>query len=301
MNKRGVENSTWRSKLIPTAFVLLWSTGWIVARYAAIDAGVLTFLLFRYAGAALILSLFALASGAAWPATTRACGHALASGVLIHAIYLGGIWWAVAHGVPASISALLAALQPILTAILAPHLAGERIGPLQWAGISLGLVGLLLVLGPKLASVAPVDLASVSTLLAINALGMVSLTLGTFYQKRHLRTGDLRSVAALQFVGAFVVTLPFAVYLEDLRIDFTLNTWLSLAWSVLALSIVSIALLLHLIRRGEVARSAQLIYLVPPAAAIQAFLLFGETLGPIQIAGMVVTTFGVALAVRRQA
>jgi drug/metabolite transporter (DMT)-like permease len=299
MNKRGEESSSWATKVIPGVFVLLWSTGWIVARYASIDAGVLTFLLFRYAIAAILLALFALASGAAWPTSKRDWGHALFSGVLIHALYLGCIWWAIAHGVPASISALLASLQPILTAMLAPRLAGERIGPLQWAGISLGLLGLLFVLGPKLASLDPAELQPVSWLLAINALGMIALTFGTFYQKRNLRSGDLRSVAALQFVGALVVTIPFAVFLEGLRIEFTLNTILSLAWSVGAISIVSIALLLWLIRTGEVSRSAQLIYLVPPAATLQAFLLFGESLGPLQIFGMIVTTLGVAIAVRR--
>jgi drug/metabolite transporter (DMT)-like permease len=299
MNKRGEESSSWATKVIPGVFVLLWSTGWIVARYASIDAGVLTFLLCRYALAAILLAFFAFASGAAWPRSKRDWGHALFSGVLIHALYLGGIWWAIANGVPASISALLASLQPILTAMLAPRLAGERIGPVQWTGVSLGLLGLLFVLGPKLASLDPAELKPVSWLLAINAMGMIALTLGTFYQKRNLRSGDLRSVAALQFVGALVVTLPFAVYLEALRIDFTLNTILSLAWSVGAISIVSIALLLWLIRTGEVSRSAQLIYLVPPAAALQAFLLFGESLGPLQIFGMIVTTLGVALAVRR--
>ena len=123
-----------------------------------------------------------------------------------------------------------------------------------------------------------------SWLLAINAMGIIALTLGTFYQKRNLRSGDLRSVAALQFVGALVVTLPFAVYLEGLRIDFTLNTILSLAGGR-AISIVSIALLLWLIRTGEASRSAQLIYLVPPAAALQAFLLFGELSAPCRSSG----------------
>ncbi len=299
MNKDRLETGSLGRTAIPAVFVLLWSTGWIVAHYAAIDAGVLTFLLFRYAGAALLLAFFALASGAEWPKTRREWTHALFSGVLIHALYLGCIWWAVAHGVPASISALLAALQPITTAILAPRFAGERIGPVQWSGVTLGLIGLLFVLGPKLLAVDPAGLAPLALLLLINAAGMISLTFGTFYQKRFLRSGDLRSVASLQFVGALIVTLPFAAALEDFRIEFTLNTILSLAWAIGALSIVSIALLLSLIRRGEVARSAQLIYLVPPAAAIQAFVLFDETLGWIQIFGMAVTSLGVALAVRR--
>ena len=136
-------------------------------------------------------------------------------------------------------------------------------------------------------------------LLVINAGGMISLTLGTFYQKRFLHSGDLRSVTSLQFVGAGLITVPAALAFEELRVGTSATTLFSLAWSVLALSIVSIALLLFLIRRGEVARSAQLIYLVPPVAAIQAFFFFGETLVPLQIAGMVLTSVGVALAVRR--
>ncbi len=299
MGKRASKPDLWMSFVIPAVFVLLWSTGWIVARFAANDADVLTFLLLRYAGAASVLAIYAALSGAQWPKTRADWGHAMISGVLLHAFYLGGVWWAISHGVPASISALLAALQPILTAILAPWLAGERIRPLQWIGIGLGFSGLVLVLAPKLSSLDSASLSAAILPLGINVCGMISLTLGTFYQKRYVRSGDLRTVSVLQFVSSLLVTLPLAFAFEDMRVGFSLNTALSLVWSIGAISIVSMALLLQLIRRGEVARSAQLIYLVPAAAAIQAVIFFGEQLEPMQIAGMIVTSLGVALAVRR--
>ncbi len=289
----------WLSLVIPAAFVLLWSTGWIVAKFAVRDADVLTFLVLRYFGAAVILAIFAWWCGALWPRDRNGWFHAFLSGILLHALYLGGIWWAISQGVPASISALLAALQPILTACLAPRLAGEKVSSLQWTGILLGLLGILLVLAPKLASLTAAELQGSIVALSVNALGMVALTLGTFYQKRFLQKMDLRAVGSIQFAAAMLVTLPAAYVSESMHVVWSLNTILSLAWSIGALSIVSIALLLHLLRKGEVARAAQLIYLVPPTAAIQAFLYFGETLTSIQMAGMALTCLGVALAVRR--
>lgn len=256
-------------------------------------------LVLRYASASILLAIFAFASQAQWPKTRMDWIHALVSGILIHGFYLAGVWWSVGHGIPASISALLAALQPIFTAILAPKLANEKISPLQWIGISLGFAGIVMVLTPKLTSLDAGQLSGMTWLLMINTGAMISLTLGTFYQKKFLHSGDLRSLASIQFVGAALITIPAALVLEDLRVGTSLSTLLSLAWSVVALSIISIALLLFLIRKGEVARSAQLIYLVPPVAAVQAFFFFGETLVAVQIAGMALTSIGVALAVRR--
>ena len=284
--------------LVPAVFVVLWSTGWVVAKVAAFHAEPLTFLSARYAFALAALLLFALASRAPWPCDRGAILHAIGSGVLIHAIYLGGVWWAIAHGVPAGISALIAALQPLFTACLAPHLAGERISVRRWLGLGLGLAGILAALSPKLAAIDPHDLHAVALPLAVNALAMVSVTVGTFHQKRHVADTDLRIVALLQYVGALAVTLPVAAAFEHLHIDWTPDAIAAMAWSVLALSIGAIALLLMLIRRGEVSRAATLIYLVPPTAAVQAYLLFGETLAPVQLAGMAVTVLGVALANR---
>jgi drug/metabolite transporter (DMT)-like permease len=280
-------------------FVFIWSTGWIVARFSADYADPLTFLSARYACAGVVLLAYALIAGASWPRSGIEWGHAMVSGVLLHAIYLGGVWYAVRNGVPASISALIAAVQPILTAMLAPTIAHERIRPLQWGGIALGFSGLILVLWPKLAGVPVGGLWDVAFPIGINLIGMVGVTLGTFYQKRYIRSGDLRTVTVLQYAGAIIATLPVAYMLEPMRIEWNLTMVLVMAWSALALSIGAIALLLLLIRRGEVSRSAQLIYLVPPTAAVQAYFLFGETLIPLQIAGMALTVAGVALASRQ--
>lgn len=285
-------------KIAPGLFVLIWSTGWISARYAAPYADPLTFLSLRYACAGAILTLLAVMAGAVWP-RGKAAGHAAISGVLLHAIYLGGVWWAIARGLPAGISGLIAAVQPILTALLAPRLVGEKITSRHWAGIVLGFAGIVLVLWPKLASLSGEALVMALEPLAINVLAMVSVTFGTFYQKKFVQTGDLRTVTTLQYMGAFAVTLPVAFLTEPMRIEWNTVMVLNLGWAVLALSIGAIGLLLALIRQGAVSRAATLIYLVPPTVALEAFLLFGETMSLLQVAGMVVTATGVALAVRK--
>jgi len=285
----------------PILFPLIWSTGWIVARYTVDFADPLAFLCVRYACAGSALAVFAFASGAQWPQTRAEWTHALVSGVLLHAVYLGGVWWAIEHGVPASISALIAASQPIMTAFLAPALVGERIGPARWAGVALGFSGICLVLAPKLVGLSGGQLQAALTPIGVNLVAMIGVTAGTFYQKRYIHSGDLRSVAVLQYVGALAAGLPAAWAFGDMHIDWTPTAWAVLAWSVLALSIGAIALLLYLIRRGEVSRSAQLIFLVPPLSAVQAHVLFGESLTPVQIAGMALTVCGVALASRAKA
>ncbi len=286
------------ARLAPVLFPLIWSTGWIVARYTVDFADPLAFLCVRYICAGAALAAFAVASGAQWPRTRAEWTHALVSGVLLHAVYLGGVWWAIEQGVPASISALIAASQPIMTAFLAPALVGERIGSARWAGVALGFVGICLVLMPKLLGLEGAQLRAALTPIGVNFVAMVGVTAGTFYQKRYIHSGDLRTVAVLQYVGALAAGLPAALLFGDMRIDWTPTAWVVLAWSVFALSIGAIALLLLLIRRGEVSRSAQLIYLVPPLSALQAHFLFGENLTPIQIVGMALTVCGVALAAR---
>jgi drug/metabolite transporter (DMT)-like permease len=284
-------------RFAPLFFVLIWSTGWIVARYSAEYADPLTFLCFRFASAGVLLLGLALVARAHFPKTAPEWAHALVAGIFLHAIYLGGVWWAIRAGLPASISALIAAVQPIGTALLAPALLGERGSWRRSLGVALGLVGLLLVLWPKL-SAANVGTSSL-TIIAINVVAMLGSMAGFFYQKRFLPAGDLRAMTGVQYVGAFAIMLPAAYLLEPMRIEWNLTMGLVLAWSVLALSIGAIWLLLLLIRHGEVSRASQLIYLVPPTAAAQAWLLFGETLNALQIAGMALTAAGVAIASRR--
>jgi drug/metabolite transporter (DMT)-like permease len=284
---------------IPGLFVFLWSTGWINARAAAPYADPLTFLFVRFGLAAVLMAVICLAVRAAWPVSRRAAGHALVSGVLLHTGYLGPVWYAVAEGVPAGVSGVLAGLQPLLTAALAPVLLRETVTRAQWLGILLGFIGILLVLSPKLGAVATAGLGDLRWPLFVNVLGMLSVTFGTFYQKRFVAGGDLRTVATLQYVGATAAVLPFAWLLEPMQIVWHPQAIAAMAWSILAISIAGVLLLLWLIREGAVARMATLIYLVPPVVVLEAWLLFGETISGVQMLGVAIVCAGVALATRR--
>jgi drug/metabolite transporter (DMT)-like permease len=285
-------------RIAPALFVAIWSTGWVSARYGADYADPLTFLSARFVLAIGAMLLIVFWSRAEWP-QGRGILHAMISGVLLHAIYLGGVWWAIAKGLPTGVSGLVAAIQPILTAFLAPILLRERIGRLQWTGVFLGFCGIALVLEPKLAVIDPAHLRETFGPLLINMLAMVSVTLGTFYQKRFIPKGDLRTVTALQYTGAFIAITPFAFLLEPMRMEWNLPLVAIMAWSVLALSLGAIGLLLLLIREGAVSRAAALIYLVPPSVAIEAYFAFGETLQLVQLLGLGITVIGVAMATRR--
>ncbi len=286
-------------RAMPLVFTFLWSTGWVVAGYSARYADALTFLVVRFGCAAILLTALALVGGAPWPRGRRAILDVVITGVLLHGIYLAGVWWAVRHGLPAGISGLIAGLQPILTALFAPVLVGERISRIRWAGIACGFFGIALVLQPKLAGVEPAALWGVLLPMLINIGGMFAVTFGSFYQKARIVSGDLRSMTAIQYIAASLVVLPLAFAFEPMRIEWNLTMLLALAWSVIVLSIGSIWLYLFMIRRGEVSRIATFLYLVPALVAVEAWLLFGETLTPLQIGGMAVTVLGVALASRK--
>jgi drug/metabolite transporter (DMT)-like permease len=285
--------------LAPGLFVLLWSTGWISARYIVGVVEPLTFLLWRYGLSALVLMVLVQATSAGWPRNRRELGHMLVSGVLIQALYLGSVWWAVAHGVPAGLSGLIAALQPIFTALLAPAILGEVITRRQWGGIALALAGIALVLSPKLTGLTTAALRLAALPIAINVIGMLSVTLGTFYQKRFIPTAHLLTSTAFQNVGALAATLPLALLTETLTMRWTPTTVAVMAWSVVGLSIGANVLFFWIIRRGAVSRAASLIYLMPPAVAVEAYLLFGEHLSALQVGGLVVTVIGVALTLKR--
>ena len=283
----------------PGLFVFLWSTGWISARAAVIDSDPLTFLAARFAFAWLVFLALVVGMRAPWPKRREDVAHAMLSGVLLHALYLGGVWWAVGQGVPAGISAVIAATQPIMTAMLAPVLIGERISGRQWAGIGLGFGGIVIVLAPRIAAATGADFAKLQLALLVNLAAMLSVTLGSFYQKRFIPAGDLRTTAMLQYVGAAPVVLVAAYALEPMRLAVSWSSVATMLWSVIAISLGAIMLYLWLIRAGAVSRSASLIYLVPAAAAVEAWALFGEQLTLLQSAGIAVTVAGVALATRR--
>lgn len=288
-------------RLAPTLFVLLWSTGWIVAKYAVPHADPLTFLSIRYLLSIAAFLTLCLVARAAWPKSLRDAGLAVYSGVFLHGIYLGCIWWAIAEGVPAGISGVIAALQPLLTAAAANRLLGERHSGMQRAGLAIGFVGIAIAISPKLLVLDASNLASAGLPLLVNLIGMVSVTYGTIFQKRHLQSGDIRSIALLQYVGGLLVTLPIALMVENLRFDATQAAVLSMLWSVFGLSMGAIGLLLYLIRRGQVSRAASLIYLVPPAVAVEAAIAFGEPITLPMAIGTVIVVAGVYMINRRPA
>ncbi len=288
-------------KFAPAIFVFLWSTGWIVAKYATMHSGPFTFLMIRYSLSALAFVLFCSFTGAKWPRDWSSVFRAIYSGIFLHGIYLCCLWWAISRGVPAGIAGIIAALQPLMTAMAAPYLVGERLQPVQRLGLLLGFIGIAIAISPKLLGSDTTGLWQSATPLAVNLLAMVSVTYGTLYQKRHLQTGDLRTIATLQYVGALIVTVPLALMFEDLHFDGTHEAILAVIWSVFGLSMGAVGLLLYLIRRGQVSRAASLIYLMPPAVAIEAAIAFGEPLTLPIIIGTLVVVMGVYLTNRRTA
>jgi drug/metabolite transporter (DMT)-like permease len=285
--------------LAPAVFVVLWSTGFVVARAIAPYADPNLFLLARFAGTAALFACVALIARAPWP-RGRQLGKHLFAGALLQGIYLGAGYWAVAQGLSAGVMALLGALQPLLTAAFAARLFGEQLTPRRWAGMALGLAGVVLVLLPKLQAAAQGVAAPSHALpghanpllvviVAVAAVG--SITAGTLYQKTSLASADIRSASAVQNAGAALVAALLAVALGETRWIASATLWFSLAWGIAMLSGAGVTLLVWMVRRGDAARATALLFLAPPLAALESWLLFRETLTPVQIAG-----FGVALA-----
>lgn len=277
--------------MLAVLFVLIWTTGFLTARFVAPHADPLTFLAIRLTGAAAAFALLAAATGAPWPRTWRDWRNAAITGVLFQAVYLGGVFWAVHHGMPAGIAALITGLQPLLTAALAFPLLGEHVTRRRWAGILMGFIGAMFVLAPQLAG-APLLLPTLTCMLS-----MVAITAGTLWQKK-TGAGDLRTAGAIQFMGAAVLMIPAALLTEPGRFDASWQVWAGMAWAVLGLSVGATWLLLVLIRRGAVAGVTSLFYLVPPVAALAGWVLFGDTLVMPQVGGMVMAAAGVSIAAR---
>jgi drug/metabolite transporter (DMT)-like permease len=281
---------------LPLFFVLLWSSGFIVAKFGLPYAPPLTFLLMRFLGVLVFLLPAVLLLKAPWP--HGKIGHIAVAGLLVQAGYLIGVWCAIKQGMPAGLSALIVGMQPILTAFAAP-LVGERVRPQQWLGLLFGIAGVGLVVAAK------IRLAGLSTdaiLLCVFAL--LCITVGTLYQKRYCPHFDLRTGTAIQFAASAVLILPLAIWLEGLGADFAAVLWTlrfvgALLWSVLGLSIGAIFLLFALIRRNDATQVTSLMYLTPPTTAIMAWLMFGEAFNALGMAGMVLAVTGVIFVVKK--
>jgi len=285
-------------RAMPGVFVVIWSTGFIVARYGMPHAPPMTFLSFRYLLSVIAFFAWALLAGARWPTDRRQYAHLAVTGILMHGGYLGGVWAAVKTGMGAGLAALLVGLQPVLTAVWI-SLQGGRVAPRQWAGLALGLAGLLLVVWQKLGfgEVHPGNLACA-------LVALLSITAGTLYQKRFLGPCDVRTANLVQLAAAFAATMPLALLEAEpmhwLLPSGAINRELAgaLAWSVLGLTLGGSSLLYLLIQRGAATTVTSLMYLVPPTTALMAWVLFGEPITGLIVAGMALTAVGVSLVVR---
>jgi len=274
----------------------MWATGFVVARLSAPHVEPLTFLAIRFPIAGAIFFVIALIIGAPWPGHRLAL-HAMVAGAFLHGGYLAPVYWAVAHGMPAGVSALIVGLQPLITAILAHYMVNEHISSRHWIGLAVGIAGVGLVIWPKLSFAALGGITPLTT--AVNVLGAVAIAFGTVYQKRYGTGLNLASGGTWQYAGASIVVIAAALMVEDFRFDGSFNAWFALGWSVIVLSLGAITLLMLLIRHGNVGRVSSLIFLVPGVSALMAYGLFGETLTAVQIFGMAVCAAAVLIVTRR--
>jgi drug/metabolite transporter (DMT)-like permease len=275
----------------PGLFVILWSTGFIGAKLGLPYADPLIFLELRFLFVLAILLPLCWAFRAPWPSRRRAL-HMAVSGGLLQAGYLGGVFASLHHGMPAGVSALVTGMQPVLTAVLGSWLLRETVSPRQWLGFFLGMAGVLLVVGDRIV----VEQLG-ATAVGLSVFALLSITLGTLWQKRHGAGIDLRTGAAIQFMAAALILAPFAM-LEGGEVRWTGEFVFALAWLVVVLSFGAIFLLLTLIRRGRATQVSSLFYLVPPTTALIAWPLFGETYSLSAAAGMGLAMLAVWLVMK---
>ena len=278
--------------IAPALFVLLWSTGFIGARYGLPYIEPLTFLAARMVFAVVIMAGIAVAGGARWPQADEV-GHSLVAGSLVHGLCLGGVFTAISQGVPAGISALILGLQPVVTSTLANRFVGEKVTRLQWVGLALGLAGVSLVLHDRNIMLAGSVLGWVASFLSL-----IGITLGTLYQKRYCGGIDWRTGNLIQYAGAGVLFTLGAFAFETREIHWTGELIFAMAWLVVVLSIAAVGLMYWLIRRSPATGFASLFYLVPVVTAFLAFILFNERLDSISLIGMVICAGGVVLVNR---
>jgi drug/metabolite transporter (DMT)-like permease len=280
-------------RIYPLLFVFLWSTGFIGAKYGLPYAEPLSFLFVRYLAVIALMTAIALLTRAPWPKAPMQWVHIGVSGLLVHAVYLGGVFIAIKQGLPAGITALVVGMQPLLTALGAGWLLGERVVGRQWLGLALGFVGVALVVSGKFG-----DTAALGPMLVPALCALLGITVGTLYQKRYCARFDLRTGSVIQFVPTALATLPLILLFDGFHVDWTGDFIFALAWLVLVLSIGAISLLNLLIRSGSAVNVASLFYLTPLSTALIAFLMFDEKLGWLAVLGMGLAVSGVYLVAR---
>jgi drug/metabolite transporter (DMT)-like permease len=279
----------------PWIFVLIWSSGFIVAKYAFRNSDVIFFLSIRLLMASAILALITLAMGQPLTLTRQDLFSSLAIGLALHAFYLGGVWQAIAAGSPSGIASVITSLQPVFVSLIAVRLLGEKLSRSQLVGLALGLFGVLLVLAPAFSRTGEMTFIALLLLL----LGLSGSTSATLMQKKIGHSIPLLAGTTYQFLIAGLVLGAISLLSGRTSIVWNLESALAMAWAVVVTSLIAILLLLWMLTHGSAARVSSLLYLVPPVTAIQAWVLFGEKLTPAAITGIAMTAAGVALVQKR--
>ena len=272
----------------PAVFVLLWASGFIGAKFGLPYAEPMTFLTVRMGAVVLVLGLVIALTRPVWP-SREGMLHSAVTGLLVHGCYLGGVFVAIDHKLPAGFTALVVSLQPILTSTLASRLMGERVTPRQWGGLALGVAGVYLIVHGHTEGGAPLVAWAAAT------VGLIGMTIGTLYQKRFGGGIEWRTGFFIQYVAAFALFAVAALATETLKVQWTAEFLLAVGWLVFGLSLGAIWLLYFLIQHQAAARVLSLFYLTPPFTALMAWFLFGEELSLLALFGMAVCVAGVAL------
>ena len=280
--------------LAPALFVLLWSTGFIVARFATRDAGPLTFLAVRMVIAAGMLALVAVGTRSPRPSAVQT-RWLVVSGLGMHAIYLGGVFIAIDLGMPSGVGALIAGLHPVVTALAARRVLHEQLARLQWIGVGLGFLGVVAVVVDRLLAHST---GLTGWALLGSGLSVLGMSGGTLVQRRYAAQAPLLWGTVVQYSASAVVLGIGAVVFERIDIRFTAQTWFALAWAVVVLSIAAVLIMLWLLQRQAAAKVSSLFFLTPALSALEGALLFGERLGPLAVLGLAVGLMGVALVTR---
>lgn len=280
------------ARLAPYIFVLLWSTGFVGAKYGLPYADPFIFLSLRIFIAAAILFLVALILRAPVAIGARAIRNSMLIGFFLHACYLGGVFFAISEGLSASVAAVITSLQPVLVSLLAVRVLGEKLKKEQVAGLAIGLSGVILVLGPTLKSNVPV-----AGLLGV-AVALIGSTTATLLQKK-IGTGvPLLAGTAYQYLASGSVLALAALATGDASIQWSPKFILAFIWLIAVLSVGAVLLLLWLLNSGSAASVSSLFYLVPPATAVEAYFLFGEKVNTQGLIGIAVTAIGVWLVIK---
>jgi drug/metabolite transporter (DMT)-like permease len=273
----------------PGVFVLLWSSGFVGAKYGQHYAEPLTYLLLRMLGVLALLAIIIALTRPKWP-DAAGVRHSAATGLMVHGLYLGGVFVAIGHGLSAGLAALFVSLQPLLTSTIASRWLGERVVARQWLGLTLGLIGVYLVLRDKAALGGATPLAWISV-----TVGLFGITVGTLYQKRFGGGIDWRPALLIQYGAAAVLFCAGAFAFETRAVHWTPEFGLVLLYMVVVLSLGTVWLYYFMIRQAAATRVVSLFYLTPPVTALMAWALFGEKLAALALVGMAVCVVGVFL------